>query len=76
MIKDPRIPDQQGFMAVSPSDANPKGTLFFTEAAALRHKANMDIQLEKYPEGWNIDHWKEKPEPWQVFKLTISERIA
>jgi len=76
MTKDSRIPDQQGFMAVSPNDPNPKGTLFFTEEAALKHKANMDIQLEKYPEGWNVDHWKEKPEPWQVFKLTISERIA
>jgi hypothetical protein len=76
MIKDPRIPDQQGFMAVSPNDPNPKGMLYFTEGAALEHKVNMDALREKYPENWNIDYWKEKPEPWQVFKLIISERIA
>ena len=76
LIKDPRIPDQQGFVAVSPSDPNPKGMLYFTEEAALKHKANMDAQSEGYPKLFNTDHWKEKPEPWQVFKLTISERIA
>jgi hypothetical protein len=76
LVKDPRIPDHQGFVAISPSDPNPKGLLFFTEAAALGHKANMDVRLEEYPKGFNTDHWKERPEPWQVFKLTISERIA
>lgn len=76
MIKDPRIPDQQGFMAVSPSDPNPKGMLYFTEASALNQKVVMDALREKYPENWNTEYWKEKPEPWQVFKLTINERIA
>lgn len=76
MIKDPRIPDQQGFMVVSPNDPNPKGMLYFTEEAALNQKIVMDALREKYPENWNTDHWKEKPEPWQVFRLTISERIA
>jgi hypothetical protein len=76
LIKDPRIPDHQGFVSVSPNDPSPKGMLYFTETAALKHKADMDALLEKYPENWNTDYWKEKPEPWQVFKLTISERIA
>jgi len=74
---DPRITKhQQGFVAISPNDPGQKGLLYSTETAALNHKASMDAWREEYPKKFNTDSWKEKPEPVQVYELTIGKRIA
>ena len=73
---DPRIPPEQGFLVVCPSEKCPKGLVFYSEAAAMESKQQLDERVAKYPENFNLDYWPEKPEPYQVFALTLGKRIV
>ena len=73
---DSRIVKQQGFVVISPKGFNTQGALIFTREGALEHKKIMDDWFDKYPEGFDLNNWPEKPEPWQVYELMISKRIV
>lgn len=52
------------YKAGSPSDPNPTNLGFDTRDAAQSHVDRMNALLQEYPEGWNTNYWKTKPEQW------------
>lgn len=59
------------WVAYSPSDPNKsdKGLRYSSREDARIHTDHMNSILDTYPVGWNIDHWKTKPEPWIIKEL-------
>ena len=62
-----------GYMCMSPSDPSKKGLLYATKLAAEEHQKQMDALIAQWPEGWNVDFWKNKPECWKIYPLGIIE---
>lgn len=67
-----------GFVVISPNDPSKRGLLFFGKEKAIEHANYMDKRVESHwdiPGVFNKDHWKEKPLPYKVYSLVISEEL-
>jgi hypothetical protein len=50
----------------SPSDKNQNGLYFNSLEKAEYHQERMNFLLQFYPEGFNVEYWKDEPLPWEI----------
>ena len=61
--------------SISPSDPSKLALGYPTLEEAQYHADSMNKSLITYPDGWNTDYWKTKPEPWVVFKVVKDSHV-
>jgi hypothetical protein len=70
-----KIKKVQGWTALSPSDPEGRGLLYFTRDGAEEHKNTMNAKIKNYPIKWNTTYWPTVPEPWEVYELHLGNKL-
>lgn len=69
----------QGYIVISENDPSERGLLFFTPEKANEHKDHMNQLIPLYDDPssifWNKQHWKQKPQPFKMYSLTMKEEV-
>lgn len=68
----------QGYVALPPNEPSGRGLFYFTVEGAKDFKERFDRHSASYPNtenSWDLNYWKEKPLPVEIYSLIVGEKI-